>query len=93
MMTLFDRSCVRVVISERPGMGKSLYIKRMANTLFGLHKDNHIIIPMHGPDVTPDKIVQFLCNASTTLNCAIIHFDIATKVCLTIVAFNIPKST
>ena len=64
-------------------MGKSLYVKRMANKLSLLNgnKPCHIIIPIHGPDVTTEKVVDFLCRIPpTTLHTVIIHFDIATKV-------------
>ena len=56
------RSCVRVVRSERAGMGKSLYIQRLeekleAKTQQGPHR---VIIPVHGPKVTFGSIVQAL---------------------------------
>ena len=55
-------SYVRVVKSERAGMGKSLYIQRLkeelqAKTRKGPH---YVIIPVHGPKVTFDTIVQAL---------------------------------
>lgn len=58
----------------------------MARKLSGHLNTNklcHITIPIFGPDVFPDKIIQFLCNAETKVPYAMIHFDIAPKVCKT----------
>ena len=84
VLLLLSRSCVRIVTSERPGMGKSLFVKRMASKLsrhLNTNEPCHIIIPIFGPNVSPDKIIQVLCNTETRLSNAIIHFDIAPKVC------------
>ena len=56
------RSSVRVVRSERAGMGKSLYIQRLEEKLEAKtqHGPHRVIIPVHGPKVTFDSIVQAL---------------------------------
>ena len=56
-------SYVRVVKSERAGMGKSLYIQRLTeelDTKTDQQGPHHVIIPVHGPKVTFDTIVQAL---------------------------------
>lgn len=82
---LFISSCVRVVTSDRTGMGKSLYIQRMKEELkskyYGVFSD--VIIPVHGPKVTSDSIVQLLKSSvgSKDTNQAIIfHLDISPNV-------------
>ena len=76
------RSCVRVVTSERAGMGKSLYIHRltehlMTKTSVGPHK---VIIPIHGPKVTSDSVVSTLMNYCDNTNATIFHLDISPNV-------------
>ena len=64
-------------------MGKSLYIKRMAELLqkqTGVRAVT-VTIPIHGPVVTPDTVIEFLKNHMNTFNC-IFHFDIAPGVSL-----------
>ena len=79
------RSYVRVVKSERAGMGKSLYIQRLKEELVtktdqGPHR---VIIPVHGPKITFDSIVQALKHPfeeTTDQDCGqaiIFHLDIS----------------
>lgn len=77
-------SCVRVVFSERPGMGKSLYIHRMAEQL-GVKinkcaKTIHSVIPIHGPLVNSDVVLNMLKDHYRDQKCKIYHFDIAPSV-------------
>ena len=77
-----NRSCVRVVSSTRSGMGKSLYVKRMADQLRA-HKAVGTVcvtIPLHGPTVSPDIVMEFLKEHLMDLHCTIFHFDIAPSV-------------
>lgn len=73
-----------VITSQRSGMGKSLYIKRITQRLQCKKDPTHdhtllVTIPMHGPLVTADTVMDFLkehlCVEST-----ILHFDIASDV-------------
>lgn len=77
-------SSVRVVSSERSGMGKSLYIRRMAEQLKTVTKaelaDCQVVIPIHGPVVTPDVLLKFLKEHYRKSKCMIYHFDIAPSV-------------
>ena len=86
---LFVSSCVRVVTSERAGMGKSLYIQRMKEQLktkctSRLQQFCDVVIPVHGPKVTFDTFVQSLkqsFNNKQDINQAIIfHLDISPSV-------------
>jgi len=63
-------------------MGKSLYIQRltedlMTTTTVGPHE---IIIPIHGPKVTPDTIVNTLMNHCDNSHATIFHLDISPNV-------------
>ena len=78
------RSTVRVVASDVSGMGKSLYIERLAEKLQKQCqiKSQHIIIPIHGPVVNADIVMASLGNhfIDKTPIAQIIHFDIASAV-------------
>jgi len=75
---------VRVVASKVSGMGKSLYVKRLAQRLQKECpiKSQHVIVPIHGPVVNADTVMASLCNhtAYQTATAQIIHFDIASSV-------------
>ena len=78
------RSTVRVVASNASGMGKSLYVKRLAQKL-KRHcqiKSEHVIVPIHGPIVNADMVMTSLTNHAANLipTAQIIHFDIASSV-------------
>ena len=76
-------SCVRVVSSTRAGMGKTLFINRMAEklqTLLPTGKNPIITIPLHGPLVTMDSIMECLVNYQNNSECCILHFDISPSV-------------
>jgi hypothetical protein len=76
-----EHSRVRVVLSRRSGMGKSLYIRRMAGRLKSqkLKQNDCVTIPIHGPAVSPDTVLEFLNQYDFDANsqCSIFHFDIA----------------
>ena len=78
------RSTVRVVASNLSGMGKSLYVKRLAQKLQQQHCPNstHAVVPIHGPVVNADTVMTSLCKCTTreTPNAEIIHLDIASSV-------------
>jgi hypothetical protein len=76
------RSYVRIVSSSRAGMGKSLFITRMAEKLQALipGKNALITIPVHGPVVTTDSIMDCLLCHENTSECVILHFDISPSV-------------
>ena len=63
-------------------MGKSLYIHRMkellaSKTSVGPHE---IIIPIHGPEVTTDTIVEALKGEFSNTRATIFHLDISPSV-------------
>ena len=80
----FCSSCVRIVSSDRSGMGKSLYINRLAQELGGrLNQEEssvHVTIPVHGPVVTPDTILELFVDHFKNQTCCIYHIDIAPNV-------------
>ena len=64
-------------------MGKTLFVTRMAEKLQAVVSAVHsplITIPVHGPVVTTDSIVQCLVGHENTPECTIIHFDISPSV-------------
>ena len=64
-------------------MGKTLFVTRMAQKLQAVVPAAHsplITIPVHGPVVTTDSIVQCLVGHENTSECTIIHFDIPPSV-------------
>ncbi len=67
--------------SNRSGMGKSLYIKHLAEKHAGIL---HVIIPIHGPVVTPDTVVELFDEHAKNDTCCIYHIDIAPNVCLVV---------
>eukprot|EP00731_Ephydatia_muelleri_P024235 Em0016g506a len=78
-----ESSCVRVVKSKRSGMGKSLYIRKMATKLEQMNGStlSRVTIPIHGPIVTPDTVLKFLQKCiGTPFNSTIVHFDVSPKV-------------
>lgn len=77
------RSNTRVVMSNRSGMGKSLYIQRLAEDLQkNLKKSEpvHVTIPLHGPVVTPDTVLELFKDHMKKSSCFIYHIDIAPSV-------------
>ena len=78
------RCTVRVVASNTSGMGKSLYVKRLAQKL-KRHcqiESKHVIVPIHGPVVNADTVMTSLNNhtANQIPTAQIIHLDIASSV-------------
>ena len=75
-----------MVSSSRTGMGKSLFIQRMANQLGVVTSDptksTPVVIPIHGPVATADVILDFLKDHYREEKCKIYHFDIAPSVCV-----------
>lgn len=73
---------MRVVSSKRSGMGKSLYIWRMAEKFSKMKSDGAIVatIPVHGPDVFPDAIMTLFNKHLDNPHSTIFHLDIAPAV-------------
>ena len=74
---------MRVVSSQRAGMGKSLYIKQRVEALDELvttDGPHEVIVPIHGPSVTPDTVVGALKEYMGVSYPIIFHFDIAPSV-------------
>ncbi len=82
--TLNFRSFVRFFVSDRSGMGKSLYINRLAEKLkFKLQYSAeivHVSIPLHGPVVNPDTLLELFKDHARNPTCCIYHIDIAPNV-------------
>jgi hypothetical protein len=68
---------VRVVQSNRAGMGKSLYIQRLAEKRVC---KQHVIIPIHGPSITTDSLLERLKDYVAGYSSAVFHIDIAPSV-------------
>lgn len=67
-------------------MGKSLYIKRLADNLRKNLQQSAVIvqvtIPLHGPIVTSDTVMELLKDHIRNPTCCIYHIDIAPNVSL-----------
>ena len=79
------RSCVRFVTADRSGMGKSLYVKRLAEKLKNNFRQTtdlivQVTIPLHGPVVTSDTVLELLKDHIRNPTCCIYHIDIAPNV-------------
>lgn len=77
------RSRVRIVSSNRCGMGKSLYVQRLAEKLqdkINVTEAVHVSIPLHGPVVTPDTVLELFKDHFKKPFCYIYHLDIAPNV-------------
>ena len=89
MYCCFNSSCVRVVRSTRSGMGKSLYIERMAEKLMQQSASKPLLtIPLHGPVIAPEVVIGYLNDPrwlGINSNGAIIHYDIAPNVSISII--------
>lgn len=57
-------------------MGKTLFISRMAEKLKREH-NVLITIPVHGPTVTMDSVMECLISHQRNSSCSILHFDIS----------------
>ena len=81
------RSCVRIVTSDRAGMGKSLYIKRLREALETQSSVQplKVVVPMHGPVVTADTVMKALEKHFGKESATIFHLDIAPSVCYYII--------
>lgn len=65
----------------RSGMGKSLYVSRMAEKLDQEGEEsNHVTIPIHGPQVTSDLVLKSLQKYYGRAEGKIYHFDVAPNV-------------
>lgn len=77
---------IHIVISTRPGMGKSLRVKRMAQMIERNNetgKPSYVNIPIHGPDVSVRHILELMerCRQDPTDPYPqLIHFNIAQNV-------------
>ena len=77
------RSCVRLVTSLRSGMGKSLYIQRMVEQLqMNMRSMGKacVTVPLHGPKLSPDGVMDYLEKYLQESACTIFHLDIAPTV-------------
>jgi len=63
-------------------MGKSLFITRLADRLREYKSTGtvHVTVPIHGPVVTVDTVMEFLKDHMKEVTSTIFHFDIAPSV-------------
>ena len=64
-------------------MGKSLYIQRMVEQLqMNVRSTGKacVTVPLHGPKVTPDLVMDYLEHHMQESACTIYHLDIASTV-------------
>ena len=79
-------SRVRLVTSLRSGMGKSLYIQHMVEQLQakirGIGSKACVTVPLHGPQVSPDIVMDYLvkCMQESACTRSIFHLDVAPSV-------------
>ena len=80
-MFLMYRSSVRVVSSARAGMGKSLYIRNMADQLSKIQHMSTVTVtvPIHGPKLSVEALIDKLKDYMDNKHC-VIHLDIAPTV-------------
>ena len=74
---------MRVVSSNRSGMGKSLYVQRMGEKLRAISQSANIALtfPIHGPVVTSETVIDSLQDwAEIDSSGTLIHCDIAPNV-------------
>ena len=75
---------MRVITSTRPGMGKSLYVQRLVESLRTkpeVHSDPLRVITLHGPDIDNDSIVRVLMSLDEDPTIPLIfHFDVSERV-------------
>lgn len=74
---------VQVVTSHRAGMGKSLYVQRVAEELEKTSEVHTVIIPVHGPEVSPALMISFLSmseDQNLSEHRIVYHYDIASNV-------------
>ena len=66
-------------------MGKSLYIKRLREALETNTRCRpvEVVVPIHGPIVTADTVVEALMEYFGNTQATIFHLDIAPNVCVT----------
>ena len=66
-------------------MGKTLFVTRMKEKLEAVmtrHTHNPLVtIPVHGPVVTVDSIMQCLVQNEDLSHHTILHFDVSPSVC------------
>ena len=73
-----------VVLSKRPGMGKSLYVKRLSEKMSKRtsRKSGELLctIPIHGPDVSSDIVMALLMRYVEKSECKIFNICISPSV-------------
>lgn len=87
LILCYTRCTVRVIRSERTGMGKSLYVKRLTRKLekklkLPMTYQLCVTIPIHGPNVDLDIVMKSLQQHANPVDPPpqIFHFDIAQTV-------------
>ena len=83
---LCSRSYLRVVRSDRAGMGKTHYILVLGRALDKKLKcsSSSVVVPVHGPIVTASSIIDGLRQIKNYHKPVLFHLDIAPSVSLLI---------
>lgn len=66
-------------------MGKSLYVQRVTEELEKESEVYTVIVPVHGPEVSPELLIRFLSTSEDQdlSHCRVLyHYDIASNVCV-----------
>ena len=81
---LCSRSYLRVVRSDRAGMGKTHYISVLGRALDKKLKcsSSSVVVPVHGPTVTASSIIDGLRQIKDYHKPMLFHLDIAPSVSL-----------
>ena len=76
------RSCVRVVSSNRAGMGKTHCIQNMASVLAEFRGTStvRVAVPIHGPTLSVENLIKSLTEYGMNEQHCIMHLDIAPNV-------------
>ena len=70
---------MRVILSTRAGMGKTLCIKNMTQTLNESSRTIRITIPIHGPKFSVASLIKSLAECMDSQK-YVVHLDIAPNV-------------
>lgn len=69
-----------MVTSEQAGMGKTLFIKHLQLQKRSFPGCDNAVVPIHGPAITCDKVIQKLNNQTTEARSMFFHLDLAYNV-------------
>lgn len=88
IINIFNSSKIQIFTSSQAGVGKSLSVRKMKDDLVKDLREQGklslkpmlITLPLHGPEVTADEVLQMLLKENSDLKSCIIHLDIPQRV-------------